>query len=298
MAQKAQRENKVEQALRKDLVNTIKQRDSARVNVEQLTLEAEGMLGVSHEERTLILSLRENAHAKVKTGAPIHGEDGLVYLTMPQDEDGEELKLPKGGTLADRPQVAAYMYHCDTLKKLLETHMVTIKSNLDAASIQLGSMMENVDLEKFTQVMGDQMSVNFKMAEEEYVSIKKEVGNDAFLFLLANGMGSIIKETVHHKSLSSQVKAWVEANLNVDDDADDDTGNVPEIDTAETVEETAEYMEQLGVQAEEIIREKIDYWLQMMTDLRGAKRDSLELDECFNRHTVLRGKITYRKRVD
>lgn len=270
--------------------------------------KSEPTLTLSADEQMLILSLRELAHGKVKDGLPMFGEDGKVFLLPPVNEDaqkGDKVVMPKGTSLADTKVIASYMYQCDNLKKSLEGFVEIVKSNLDAASLRLGDVMSSTNTEKMTQIMGDGMSVNFKCSDEEYVSIKSGLTDEAFLFLLANGMGGIIKETVHHKTLGSQVKAWKEQMFgDVDDEMTDDE-NVPEIEDTEVSTDDEEYAElydaetseTMQVQAEEIIREKIDYWLEKLTALRGVNRNAMQLDEAFNSHSVTRAKITYRKQT-
>lgn len=241
---------------------------------------------VGVEER-LLLDLEEYATDRILDGAPV-----LI------NDDGGGVSIED----ATDAQLAQYAYNADVLRKQLDEYLKVIKSNLHQVKMRIGARLLEQHKLDFTQQMDDGVNVKFKLSSEEKVSIKKDRQSDAFLWLAANGMAPIIKETVHPATLVAQMNAYLNRfNFDVDTDEDDAEIEIPDwvdSDDPDAVEEYVEAMKAkkyLNTAADNYLQERIEHLEHMQEALAGMEFDIDPPEELFNRYLHTTSKISYRR---
>lgn len=181
--------------------------------------------------------------------------------------------LPIDTEKAEREDIARAMAEVNEIKRMISSAgniADTIGSNFDELARKLGDKMLEEELEKFTQD-----GVNYVFTVDEYYSVQKENESAAFEWLRKHGVGSIIKETVHHKTLSSTLGSFSKPP---------EEGEPEELDEKFVL---TQYMERLSDEQERL-REFIGELAS------GESPSALDLppDHLFRKHSVIKAKIT------
>lgn len=107
---------------------------------------------------------------------------------------------------ADKNTLAKFYVRSHKIRQYIKQWDSVVGSNIDVVAGKLGSLLDNEELDKFSP-RGDngETLANISLVVDTYPSINKDAEDEAFDWLRANGLGSIIKPTVHFKTLGSSI---------------------------------------------------------------------------------------------
>ncbi|MFA5714270.1 MAG: hypothetical protein WC998_00835 [Candidatus Paceibacterota bacterium] len=107
---------------------------------------------------------------------------------------------------ADRVELAKLQLRCHKVKAALTNMLDVVSSNYDLLATTLGIVLEREETDKFALRGESGVAATFKLSIDVYASVNKDNELLAHEWLSNHNLGSIVKETVNARTLSSAIK--------------------------------------------------------------------------------------------